>query len=79
MILHNVEGLRGLLYDKHKENPPPEETKINERIIAIERKINKFDERLNYCMGELDSYNKVKSDLDELVKLHGKSKDNIEQ
>jgi len=78
-ILHNAEGLRDLLYNEFKENIPTEERELKERIISIENKIKKFDERLNFCQGELDSYNQIKKDLKEMVGFHRKSKEDKPQ
>ena len=61
-----VESKTGIDYSANKT--------IEQRIENLEKSFKKFDERLNYAIGELGTFNDWKKDLDENISSRGKTK-----
>ena len=72
-IYDNSLELKKLLFS-YQESNESENKDLEIRVDELEEKINKFDERINYVMGVLDSYEKIRTDIKEIVDLHRKSK-----
>ena len=61
-----VESKTGINYSENKT--------VEQRIDNLEKSFKKFDERLNYAISELGSFNDWKKDLDENVILRNNTK-----